>query len=126
MVAGDALRLLFRNRWQKIPANVDGGLTGGSGVHRPGSEDPHRHERKFVTKIGPKWVLNVQKIFRKYSHLSPSEKTIPVCCVSSTFSHILRTIPHCTFEVSEKLQFLLFSLVQVQVQIQSLWTKAEH
>ena len=26
---------------------VDGGLSGGSGVLRPGSEEPHRRERKF-------------------------------------------------------------------------------
>ena len=28
-------------RW-KVSASVDGGLSGGSGVRRPGSEDPHR------------------------------------------------------------------------------------
>ena len=31
----------------KISAHVDGGLSGGSRVRRPGSEDPHRRERKF-------------------------------------------------------------------------------
>ena len=32
---------------RKISAGVDGGLSGGSSVRRPGSEDPHRHQRKF-------------------------------------------------------------------------------
>ena len=32
---------------QKISAHVDGGLSGGSRVRRPRSEDPHRRERKF-------------------------------------------------------------------------------
>ena len=31
---------------QKKSAHVDGGLTGGSSVRRPGSEDPHRRERE--------------------------------------------------------------------------------
>ena len=38
---------------QKISAHVDGGLSGGSSVRRPGSEDPHPRERKFsILKIG--------------------------------------------------------------------------
>ena len=41
MVWGDALRLLRRNMCRKISTYVDGGLSGGSGVRRPGSEDPH-------------------------------------------------------------------------------------
>ena len=32
---------------RKISAHVNGGLSGGSWVRRPGSEDPHRRERKF-------------------------------------------------------------------------------
>ena len=44
MVGGDVLRLLCRNVCQKISAHVDGGLSGGTRVHRPGSEDPHRRE----------------------------------------------------------------------------------
>ena len=28
--------------------SVDGGPSGGSRVRRPGSEDPYRHERKFL------------------------------------------------------------------------------
>ena len=30
-----------------VSAHVDGGPSGGSNVHRPESEDPHRRERKF-------------------------------------------------------------------------------
>ena len=33
-------------RWKKS-AGVDGGLSGGSIVRRPGSEDPHRHQRNY-------------------------------------------------------------------------------
>ena len=32
---------------RKISAHVDGRLSGGSRVRRPGSEDPHRREQKF-------------------------------------------------------------------------------
>ena len=35
----------------KISAHVDGGLSGGSRVCRPGSEDPHRREWKFPLTI---------------------------------------------------------------------------
>ena len=33
---------------RKISSYVDGGLSGGSHVPRPGSEDPHRFEWKFL------------------------------------------------------------------------------
>ena len=36
---------------RKISAHVDGGLSGGSRVRRPGSEDPHRRERKFFNAL---------------------------------------------------------------------------
>ena len=36
---------------RKISDSVDGGPSGGSRVRRPGSEDPHRRKRKFVTHI---------------------------------------------------------------------------
>ena len=38
----------------KISAHVDGGLSGGSRVRRPGSEDPHRRERKFIVSYATK------------------------------------------------------------------------
>ena len=41
-VGGDAFRLHFRNVCRKIFAHVNGGLSGGSRVRRPGSEDPRR------------------------------------------------------------------------------------
>ena len=37
----------FRRMRREISASVDGGLSGGSSVRRPGSEDPHRRQRKF-------------------------------------------------------------------------------
>ena len=44
---------------RKVTSFVDWGLSGGSRVHRPGSEDPHRHERKFESKMG-EWDQNEQ------------------------------------------------------------------
>ena len=34
---------------QQISAVVDLGLSGGSSVRRPGSEDPHQRQRKFIS-----------------------------------------------------------------------------
>ena len=39
---------------RKISAHVDGGLSGGSRVRRPGSEDPHRRERKSSLYSNPR------------------------------------------------------------------------
>ena len=36
---------------QQISAGVNGGMSGGSSMHRPGSEDPHRRQRKFITSV---------------------------------------------------------------------------
>ena len=46
-VRGDVFRLLCRNVCRKICAHVEGRLSGGARVRRPGSEDPHQCERKF-------------------------------------------------------------------------------
>ena len=37
-----------RHMCWKISAGVDGGLSGGSSLSRPRSEDPHRHQRKLL------------------------------------------------------------------------------
>ena len=37
---------------EKISAGVDGGLSGRSSVHRPGSEDPHGRHRKLLLYSG--------------------------------------------------------------------------
>ena len=50
-VGGDALRLLWRNVCQKISAQVDGELKGGSRMRSPGSEDPHLREWKCLPLI---------------------------------------------------------------------------
>jgi hypothetical protein len=42
----------------KISAHVDGGLSGGSCVRRPGSEDPQRLELKFTMVSKPFVSLN--------------------------------------------------------------------
>ena len=34
--------------YQRISAGVDGGPNGGSGVHRPGNDNPHRRQRKLI------------------------------------------------------------------------------
>jgi hypothetical protein len=49
---------------------VDGGLSGGSRVRRPGSEDPHRRERRFFA-----WVLTHKKI--KYPRNMFNQTTPP-------------------------------------------------
>ena len=36
---------------RQISASVDGGPSGGSSVRKPGSEDPHRRQRKFTEVI---------------------------------------------------------------------------
>ena len=42
---------------RKISAGVNGGPRGGSSVRRPGSEDPHRREWKFVPVAGMLFLL---------------------------------------------------------------------
>ena len=39
--------VVCRHVHRKISAHLDGGLSGGSSVRRPRSEDPYWHERKF-------------------------------------------------------------------------------
>ena len=43
----------LENMFEGDPADMctDGGLSGGSRVRRPGSEDPHRRERKLIIKF---------------------------------------------------------------------------
>ena len=48
-VGGDVWRPPCRHACQKISARINGGLSRGSCMHRPGSEDPHRRERKFFS-----------------------------------------------------------------------------
>ena len=52
----------------KCKAHVDGGRSGGSSVCRPGSEDPHRRERKFHTcfffflfDVFPMYIVKLSK-----------------------------------------------------------------
>ena len=48
LLRGDVWRWLYRQMHRKISTHVAGGPSGGSNMCRPGSEDPHRRERKFV------------------------------------------------------------------------------
>ena len=45
---GRCLKVTLQTCALKISAHVHGGPIGGSGMPRPGSEDPHRRERKFL------------------------------------------------------------------------------
>ena len=47
---------------RKISAHVDGGPSGGSSVRRPGSEDPHRRERKFSKHFSPVAAVSFSKV----------------------------------------------------------------
>ena len=44
---------------QQISAGVDGGLNGGSSLGRPGSEDPHRRQWKFLFSFLTASLLNL-------------------------------------------------------------------
>ena len=42
-----------QKKWNKISAHVDRGQSGGSLVRGPGSDDPHRCERKSSSFLAP-------------------------------------------------------------------------
>jgi hypothetical protein len=44
---------------QKISAHVDWGLSRWSRVHRPGTEDPHRRERKLFAVFYPSNIMSL-------------------------------------------------------------------
>ena len=48
---GKFQKVTLQTRARKISASVDGGLSGGSRVGRPGSEDPHRRQRKLFQEL---------------------------------------------------------------------------
>ena len=52
---GFLLREKNENCSENVSAGVDGGLSEGSSVRRPGSEDPHLRQRKF-SLILLEWV----------------------------------------------------------------------
>ena len=63
---------------RKISAHVDGGLSGGSRVRRPGSKDPHRREWKFIYILYILEVIFVFTIFKAtYPNLLPHKIYIP-------------------------------------------------
>ena len=68
------LRISSQTSEPKISAAVDGGLSGGSSMHRPGSDDPHRHQRILRTLGQPLPILfhraNVDNInsMKKWHH----------------------------------------------------------
>ena len=49
---------------RKMSTGVDGGLSGGSSVRRPGSEDPHRRQRKLLGLM----TFNVYIYSNQYKH----------------------------------------------------------
>ena len=48
-----------------ISAGVNGGLSGGSSVRRPGSQDPHRRQRNFLLKTNKDDMIYLLHGFRK-------------------------------------------------------------
>ena len=59
----------------KISAHVNGGPSGGSSVRRPGTEDPHRHERNSITFGNSNrvcWQLYPVKVTRMSSKIKSS------------------------------------------------------
>ena len=81
MGLGRGFKVTLQTRAPEISAHVDGGLSGGSRVRRPGSEDPHRRERKFLKHVslialsllaplrrfwlGNKWILTSVSLAKK-------------------------------------------------------------
>ena len=65
---------------RKISAHVDGGLSGGSRVRRPWSEDPHRRERKFDSVV---LLQGKEQMHAKLDKLCPS-------LIYSDYMHFLR------------------------------------
>ena len=82
---------------RKISAHVDGGLSRGSRVRRPGSEDPHRRERKFSTLViiqivvvrTPQTLINPLLVkgnnFQKYYQFVFRMKTVILLLRSTMF-----------------------------------------
>ena len=78
-------------RSPNISAGVDGGLSGGSGMHRPGSEDPHRRQRNFYYlfwRISPSFWWYLDRLWVRSTKINESEQLIfdlLVCHLSLTW-----------------------------------------
>ena len=80
---------------QKNSVHIDRGLSGGSSVRRPGSEDPHRCERKYLIHyiFSPVW----RSLCRGYSShwgalpalASSISATEPMLLSSSSLLHVI-------------------------------------
>ena len=59
--------MTLKTRAPKISAHADGGQSGGSSVRRPGSEDPHGHERIFFIIYSSLTEIHILHIFYSFS-----------------------------------------------------------
>ena len=60
----------LRHVCRKIYAGVDGGLSGGSSMCRPGSEEPNRHQRNSNITFTVAIVIFLSKVtFKKFTFL---------------------------------------------------------
>jgi hypothetical protein len=66
---------------ENISAGVDGGHSGGSRVRRPGSEDPHRCQRKFYLH----WSAGLAQFLQITSMTATLQ-------IQRTFNHVHGTI----------------------------------
>ena len=75
---------------KKISTGVNGGLSGGSSVRRPGSEDPHRRQRKFVVIPA---LAGTIRILRDKPFLPGTIRILGLIPVMTSTIIILRFIP---------------------------------
>ena len=62
------------------------GLSGGSRVRRPGSEDPHRRERKFNINKSVKKALRYIFLLKKKDRIA---YVYFFCCIISIYRHVV-------------------------------------
>jgi hypothetical protein len=96
----------------KISSHVDEGLSGGSSLLKPGSEDPHRHERKFLQTWD--YIFGSGMSREPYKSLGPSSYSSPPPC-SQKFDKLkfvfVRRLPSCALKTlsvftSERVVFI--------------------
>ena len=81
-------------------AGVDGGLSGGSSMRRPGSEDPHRHQRNFYYlfwRISPLFWWYLDRLWVRSTKINESEQLIfdlLVCHLSLTWLCLIHSCLH--------------------------------
>ena len=77
---------------QKISAHIDGGLSGGSRVRRPLSEDPHRRERKVYDSQFGGWSSLVRQTAANYSLPDPADYMMTPCDQTGGMHTVVRQL----------------------------------